>query len=73
MKWWILTALLCVSTNGCCANADKLTYEAVRPWAVKYLKADKTTDPDIIQGRLDTLETWRIRLELPPEADSDSE
>lgn len=43
--------------------ADKKTYEAVAPSQARYIEADPTLTPADKRLRLNTLNTWRLRVE----------
>ena len=43
-------------------EAEIATYKAIAPAYAAYVKADPTLTPEQVANRLDTVETWRIRV-----------
>jgi hypothetical protein len=44
-------------------QADRATYNAIAPAYRAYLQADPLLTPDARLMRLDTVESWRVRIE----------
>lgn len=66
-KFLKLTTIgLCLSLVSCqVPQAELDTYRAVAPRYTDYLKADSTLNEVDRGGYLDTVETWRIRVDGP--------
>ena len=43
-------------------EADVLTYQAIAPEYAAYVKVDPKLTPEQVANRLDTVESWRIRV-----------
>ena len=64
----LVAALVALGLGGCGISsqylkADAATYRAVVPRYTAYLKADPALSDDERQSALDTVETWRLRIE----------
>jgi hypothetical protein len=44
-------------------KSDDLTYKAIAPFYIEYVKADPKLDDDTKAMRLRTVETWRLRID----------
>lgn len=64
----VVLAGICLSAVGCGTSkeyirSDDLTYKAIAPIYVEYVKADPKLDDETKARLLRTVETWRLRID----------
>lgn len=60
----LLSGAGCASTiSGAYVQADRKTYDAVAPDYIAYINSDTTLKADDKKIKLNTISTWKLRLE----------